>query len=103
MADKSQRTEKPTAKHRKEMREKGTVARSAELSGWASLLVVVSLLPTFGSLAADRISAFLQSTTQAMARPDLGTAQALLGHGLDTAAFAALPILLVAGGVAVVI
>ena len=41
MADKSQRTEKPTPKHRKEMREKGSVARSTELSGWGGLLVVV--------------------------------------------------------------
>ena len=48
MADKSQRTEKPTAKHRKEMREEGTVARSTSLSGWASLLVAVSLLPWLG-------------------------------------------------------
>jgi flagellar biosynthetic protein FlhB len=103
MADKSQRTEKPTVKHRKEMREKGSVARSAELSGWASLLVVVSLLPWAGGLAANRISAFMQSTTQAMAHPDLGGAESLLGRGLETAAFAALPILLIGGGVAVVI
>ena len=33
MADKSQRTEQPTAKHRKEIREKGKVARSPELGG----------------------------------------------------------------------
>jgi flagellar biosynthesis protein FlhB len=103
MADKSERTERPTAKHRKEMREKGTVARSTELSGWASLLVVVSLFPWFGSLAANRISAFMQVTTQAMAHPSLGAAESLLTRGLETAAVAALPILLVGGGVAVAI
>jgi flagellar biosynthesis protein FlhB len=103
MSDKSERTEKPTPKHRKEMCDEGTVARSTELSGWASLLVTVSLLPTLGRLAADRVSAFVQVTTEAMAHPGEGTAVGLLGHGLETAAFAALPILLVGGAVAVVI
>lgn len=103
MADKSQRTERPTPKHRKEMREKGSVARSTELSGWASLLVAASLLPWLGGLAANRISGFMQATTQAMAKPSAGAAVGLLGRGLETAALAALPILLVAGGVAVVV
>lgn len=103
MADKSQRTEKPTPKHRKEMREKGTVARSAELGSWASLLVVAALLPWLGGLAANRISSFVQTTAQAMGHPDLDAAVALLGQGLGTAALAALPILLVGGGVAVAI
>jgi flagellar biosynthesis protein FlhB len=103
VADKSERTEKPTAKHRKEMREEGTVARSTELSGWASLLVAVSLLPWLGGLAANRISVFAQDTTQAMAHPGVGTAVSLLGRGLETAALAALPILLVGGAVAVAI
>jgi flagellar biosynthetic protein FlhB len=103
VADKSQRTEKPTAKHRKEMRDKGTVARSPELGGWASLLVVVSLLPWLGGMAANRVSAFVQDTTEAMAHPDLGTAVGLLGHGLETVAFAALPLVLLASAVAVAI
>jgi flagellar biosynthetic protein FlhB len=103
MADKSQRTERPTPKHRKEMREKGSVARSTELGGWASLLVAASLLPWLGGQAANRISGFLQATTQAMARPSASSAVSVLGRGLETAAFAALPILLVAGGAAVAI
>lgn len=103
MADKSQRTEKTTPKHRKDMREKGTVARSAEIGGWASLLLVASLLPRLGGLAANRISGFFQNVTQAMAHPDLATAVGILGQGLVTAALAALPILLVGGGLAVAI
>jgi flagellar biosynthetic protein FlhB len=103
VADKSQRTEKPTAKHRKEMRDKGSVARSAEIGGWASLLIVASLLPSLGGLAANRISAFLQTTTEAMAHPGPGVAVGLLGRGLETAAFAALPILVVGGAIAVAI
>lgn len=103
MADKSSRTEKGTSKHRKEMREKGTVARSPEIGGWASLLVVASLLPWMGGLAANRIDGFVQDVAQAMSHPDLAVAVAILGQGLMTAAFAALPILLVGSAIGVAI
>lgn len=103
MADKSSRTEKGTSKHRKEMREKGTVARSPEIGGWASLLMVVSLLPWMGTLAANRINGFVQDVVQAMAHPDLAGAVAVLGQGLITAAFAALPILLVGSAIGIAI
>ena len=103
MADKSQRTEKPTAKHRRETREQGNVARSAELGGWASFLLVASLLPKLGGSAASRVTEFMHHTAQAMSSPDPGTAVMLLGQGLETAAFAALPILLIGGGLAVAI
>jgi len=103
MADKSQRTEKGTYKHRKEMREKGNVARSPEIGGWVSLLVVASLLPWLGGLAADRINGFLHDVVNAMAHPDLASAVAVLGQGLATTAFAALPILLVGSAVGMVI
>jgi flagellar biosynthesis protein FlhB len=103
MADKSQRTEKPTPKHKKEMREKGSVARSTELGSWASLLVVASVLPTLGGYAANRISGFMQNVTKTMGHPEVASAVSLLGQGLMTGALAALPILLVAGGVATAI
>jgi flagellar biosynthetic protein FlhB len=103
MADKSQKTEKPTVKHRKEMRDKGTVARSAEIGGWASILLIISLLPSLGGLAANRISNFFQDTVQAMGHPGLEGALGILGQGLSTAAFAALPILLAGGALATAI
>ncbi|HUW88208.1 MAG TPA: EscU/YscU/HrcU family type III secretion system export apparatus switch protein [Candidatus Paceibacterota bacterium] len=99
MADKSSRTEKGTAKHRKEMREKGSVARSPEIGGWAALLAVVLLLPWMGTLAVNRINGFVQDVVQAMAHPDPARAVAILGQGLLTAAFAALPTLLVGSAV----
>ena len=95
MADKYQKTERGTSKHLKEMREKGSVARSVELSGWASFLIVASLLPWLGGLAANRVNDFLQNTIEAMGHPSLVTAVAILTQGLATAAFAALPVLLV--------
>jgi len=103
MADKSQRTEKATPKHRKEMREKGNVARSAELGGWAGLLLVASLVPRLGGLAANRISGFLEETIRAMGHPSSGMAVGILGKGLETMAYAALPIVLVASGIAIAI
>lgn len=103
MADKSSRTEKGTTKHRKEMREKGTVARSPEIGGWAAFLVVISMLPWMGGLAATRIASFVQDVVGAMAHPDLSVAVAILGEGLMTAAFAAMPILLVGSAIGVAI
>ena len=40
-----EKTEKPTARRRKESRKEGQVARTQELGGWASLLVVGAAAP----------------------------------------------------------
>lgn len=103
MADSSQKTEKATPKRRKEVREKGTVARSPEVGGWAGLVAVTGLLPWLGGLASTRVDGFVQRVVQAMAHPTRAGAVALVGQGLATAAFAALPVTLVSGVVAVAI
>ena len=101
MADKSQRTEKPTAKHRKEIREKGKVARSTEIGAWASLLAVAVLLPRLGGMAASRIDSFFRDVVDTIAHPTTGAAIGVLAEGLTTAALAALPIVLVCTGIGV--
>jgi flagellar biosynthesis protein FlhB len=101
MADKSQRTEQPTAKHRKEIREKGKVARSTEIGPWASLLAVAVLLPRLAGLAASRVSSFFRSVMDAVAHPTTTAAMSVLAKGLETAALAALPIVLVCTGIGV--
>lgn len=103
MPDKSQRTEKGTLKHQKEMREKGSVARSPDLGGWASLLLVASLLPWLGGIASNRISSFTLDVAQAMSHPSASGALSVLSTGLQTLVFAVLPILLIGGGLAVAI
>ncbi|MGC8510912.1 MAG: EscU/YscU/HrcU family type III secretion system export apparatus switch protein, partial [Acidimicrobiales bacterium] len=103
MADSSQKTERATPKRRKEVREKGTVARSPEVGGWAGLVAVTGLLPWLGGLASTRVDGFVQRVVQAMAHPTRAGAVALAGQGLATAAFAALPVTLVSGVVAVAI
>jgi flagellar biosynthesis protein FlhB len=102
MADKSQRTEQPTAKHRKEIREKGKVARSTELGAWASLLAVAVLLPRLAGMAATRVDSFLGFVVDAISHPSTSEAMAVLAKGLVTAALAALPIVLVCTGIGVV-
>ncbi len=103
MADKSQRTERPTTKHKKEFREKGRVARSSELGSWASLLVVATLLPRLGGAAASRIDSFLQQVVQSMAHPSTAAAVGVLGTGLVTVAWAALPVVALCTAIGVAI
>lgn len=103
MADKRERTEDATAKHKKETREKGMVARSPEIGGWASLLVVTMTLPWLGGVAVARIDSFLNTTMDAMSHPSSRVAIAVVDRGLATALFASLPIVLVATAVAVAV
>jgi flagellar biosynthesis protein FlhB len=101
MADKSQRTERPTAKHRKESREKGNVARSQELGAWASLLAVAYLFPRLAGQAANRVTGYFRMVTDAIAHPGTATALEVLSKGLITTVVAALPIVLLCTGIGV--
>lgn len=103
MPDNAQRTEKATAQHKKKARDRGEVARSTELSGWGSLLVITSLLPWLGGVAVTRVTAFMQTTANAMGHPSVEGATSILATGLQTAAFTALPIVVISCGVAVFI
>jgi flagellar biosynthesis protein FlhB len=101
MADKSQRTEQPTPKHRKETREKGKVARSPEIGPWASLLAVAVLLPRLAGMAASRVDSYFRTVVDAISHPSTAEAMSVLAQGLQTAALAALPIVLLCTGIGV--
>ena len=92
MADKSQKTEQATPKHKKEMREKGNVAKSAELGGWATILIVGSEIASIEGSSANKIHSFLLTTTTAMGRPSVPNDLEVLQKGLGTALYAALPV-----------
>jgi flagellar biosynthetic protein FlhB len=94
VADKSQRTEKPTPKHKKEMRDKGNVARSPELASWASMLLIVSALPSLIGGAVTKVSSLFQDVLLSMTQPSPAAAIEVLAKGLGTVASASLPILL---------
>jgi flagellar biosynthetic protein FlhB len=95
VADKSDKTEQPTARHKKEVREGGSVARSTELGAWSCLLLVGSMLPMLGGRAAAQVVSFLHEVLQSMSAPSAAGAVGVLGDGLGTAAAAALPVVLV--------
>jgi flagellar biosynthetic protein FlhB len=92
MADKSQKTEQATPKHKKEMREKGNVARSAELSGWATILIVGSEIGNLEGSSVNNIHQFLVTTIKAMGHPSIPTDIEVLQKGLGVALYAALPV-----------
>ncbi len=62
-----EKTEKPTAKKRKENRKEGQVPRTQELGGWASLLLVGMALPALLGRELDRAAG-----ADGRAQPDAG-------------------------------
>lgn len=98
--DKSQRTEKPTPKHKRDARREGRVARSAELGSWFSVLVVALLAPVLAAHAVTTVSGFMGYATSAMSADDPARSVAVLGKGLGTVVSAVAPLVLVAAGAA---
>ena len=97
MADKSQKTEQPTPKHKKEMRQKGNVARSAEIGGWAGVLIVGSEIPHIGASGIADIHSFILQATRTMGHPSVSADMEILQRGLGLALTVALPIVAVMG------
>jgi flagellar biosynthetic protein FlhB len=98
--DKSQKTEKPTPKHKRDARRDGRVARSAEIGSWFSLGVVALMLPALGRHAVSEVSGFMSLATNTMADNDPSQSISLLGRGLWTVIEAVGPILFAAAGAA---
>jgi flagellar biosynthetic protein FlhB len=90
--DKHEKTEKPTAKKKKDARKKGQVARSAELGGWFSLLLATALFPTVFGAAERRLIALETQVAAVMANPTVEGALHILGVGFADAVIIALPI-----------
>jgi flagellar biosynthetic protein FlhB len=101
MPDKSQKSEKPTAKHRREARTDGRVARTPEIGSWLSLVALVLVLPALGGRAITVVTSFMAVASGAMSSGDPTQSLALLGRGLGTVVDAAGPLLLVATAAAV--
>ncbi len=89
--DRHSKTEKPTPKRKKDARDKGQVARSPEIAGWASLLVVIMILPAAFGYAESRILAVQAMADQVMAHPSVPGALGVIGHGLENAFLIILP------------
>jgi flagellar biosynthetic protein FlhB len=95
MARREGKTEAPTLKKRQEARKKGTVAKSADLGPWITLLVATYLVPsTVGATSKAAIDSF-GALKGVAAQPDPGRALEVLGSSLHAGLLAVMPFLLV--------
>ncbi|HTO01946.1 MAG TPA: EscU/YscU/HrcU family type III secretion system export apparatus switch protein [Microthrixaceae bacterium] len=92
--DKSQKTEAPTPKRKKEMRKKGQVAKSATLVSWISLLVATYLIPMVGSNIGELLSEGIRSISAVAATPEPETLLEISSTLLKQSAMALAPLLL---------
>ncbi len=97
MAEKSQKTEQPTPKHKKEMRQKGSVARSAEIGGWAGVLIVGSEIPRLGANGIADLHALILQAARTMGHPSASADMEILQRGLGLALTVSLPIVGILG------
>lgn len=85
MPDRSDKTEKPTAKRRREARKKGQIARTPELGQWLTVLMLSVLI---GPAAKYEISAWRQimvGCLQSISAPTPNLARRLLESGMRQA------------------
>ena len=87
-----EKTEKATPKKRKESRKEGQVARTAELGGWISLLLVTLALPPVMRGAAESMTSLMSACLRAVEDPSVEVATALMKEA-SMSAFLALLIL----------
>lgn len=92
---KSDKTEKPTPKKKKESKEKGQVAKSQDLTSWASLLVALYVLPwSIGRIATATASTFNAMRATANA-PETEVALGLFAKALRDGFIAVAPLMAV--------
>ena len=93
--DKDQRTEKPTGKRKKELREKGTHAKSPEVAVWLSAIVAVAMLPFTIRSATGMLSDMFGQIPEIIREPDLRKAMGMVKEAFIATAFIVLPLGLV--------
>lgn len=91
--DKQDRTEKPSAKHKREARESGQIAKTRELAGWLSLLAVVEVLPAVMRDAIGRLTSLFAQVAQVVAAPTPASALRVLDSALAQAVSILWPVL----------
>lgn len=90
---KSDKTEQPTPKRRRESRRKGQIAKSQDLTGWTTLLLGLYLLPMTIGRAAEIPVATFSALRAASQEPDAAAAVAALGTALRSGLLAIVPLL----------
>lgn len=98
---KSDKTEQPTPKKKRDTRRKGQVARSADLAAWAALLVGLYLVPVTVGRVAEVAAGALGALRDTAAQPDPGVAVSVLGTTLRGGLLAAAPLIAAVSAVSV--
>jgi flagellar biosynthetic protein FlhB len=80
-----EKTEKATPKRRKEARKEGNVARTAELGGWLSLLLITLALPAAIDQQTQTLQLLMLDCLAALEDPSVEVAQDLLVQGTSGA------------------
>jgi len=102
MADKSQKTEKPTAKRKRDARKKGQVAKSPDVAGWLVMLAVVIALPSYAHFAGSHLTALWAKVSDGAGAPNTRRALDELRAGLGTFAIVVAPFLALAMVIALI-
>ncbi|MET0933664.1 MAG: EscU/YscU/HrcU family type III secretion system export apparatus switch protein [Mycetocola sp.] len=97
MADSAERTEQATDKRMKEVRSKGQLSKSQDLTAWLGIGAAAMMMPATISLAADAGTLQLFQVGAIASRPDPEEALGVLGLGLSSLASSLGPILAVVG------
>ncbi len=79
MADKSQKTEKPTGKRRKQAKQDGNIARTPDLSAWLTVLVVLVLVSAAVGHLRDVFNQLIGAIQETVLVPDVATFKNILG------------------------
>lgn len=87
------KTEKPTAKRKKEAKRDGRVAKSPDVSGWLVVLVSSLLVPTLFHAGATRLEGLFAQVSNVITHPSQAGAVQILGTGLGDVAALLLPAL----------
>jgi len=76
-----EKTEKPTARRRKESRKEGQVPRTQELGGWLTLLIVAMVLPPLLGRELTALAELMRDCFSLDGRVEVADATTLLGRG----------------------
>ncbi len=102
MADKSQKTEKPTERRRKKARSEGQVVRSQDIVPWLMVLLATFVLPTYISAAGKVLTHRLASIRGVAADPTTTAAAGQMGGAATDVLQLTLPVLLGGALIAIV-
>ncbi len=100
--DKDQKTEKPTAKRKREARKKGQVSRSPDVSAWLTMLAASALIPMLVRSAGSRLTGLTTQSANVMSHPTEQGALKILGAGLGDMVAIVMPTLGVIAAIGIV-